>query len=276
MTLLDNISVRKASICELRPKLAVFGVALAITVSVLGCSKPAEQAVSTPSNGRSAADSIAEADKLYAQRADVMKVRQGLIALRQAAAEHATNYELAWRVAQYNYYLGSHTADETEQEKAFHDGTEAGKLAVKLNNDRPEGHFWLGANYGGNAEISTLAGLAEIEDIKREMEAVLKIDESFQQGSAYIALGQVYLKAPRILGGDVSKAIEYLEKGLKFGPNNAVLRLRLAEAYAEAKRTEDARRELKVLFESQPSPGYEPEHNDAVKEGRELEAKLKS
>ena len=248
----------------------VFGAGLS------GCSRPAEQAVSAPSSGRSAAESIAQADELYAQRADVMKVRQGLIALRQATAEHATNYELAWRVAKYNYYLGSHTADETEQEKAFHDGTEAGKLAVKLNNDRPEGHFWLGANYGGNAEISTLAGLAEIEDIKREMEAVLKIDESFQSGSAYMALGQVYLKAPRILGGDVSKAIEYLEKGLKFGPNNALLRLRLAEAYAEAKRIPDAQRELKVLFESQPSPGYEPEHNDAVKEGRELEAKLKS
>jgi hypothetical protein len=271
-----NIEDLKASTLEVPPKLAVFGFALALAVGLLGCSKAAEQAVSAPSNGRSAAESIAEADKLYAQRADVMKVRQGLIALRQAAAGHATNYELAWRVAQYNYYLGSHTSDETEQEKAFHDGIEAGKLAVKLNNDRPEGHFWLGANYGGNAEISTLAGLAEIEDIKREMEAVLKIDESFQSGSAYIALGQVYLKAPRILGGDVSKAIDYFEKGLKFGPNNALLRLRLAEAYAEAKRTEDARRELKVLFESQPSPGYEPEHNDAVKEGRELEAKLKS
>jgi tetratricopeptide (TPR) repeat protein len=108
------------------------------------------------------------------------------------------------------------------------------------------------------------------------MEAVLKIDESFQSGSAYMALGQVYLKAPRILGGDVGKAIDYLEKGLKFGPNNALLRLRLAEAYAEAKRIPDAHRELKALFESQPSPGYEPEYNDAVKEGRELEAKLKS
>ena len=91
-----------------------------------------------------------------------------------------------------------------------------------------------------------------------------------------MALGQVYLKAPRILGGDVGKAIEYLEKGLKFGPNNALLRLRLAEAYAEANRTPDAHRELKILFESQPSPGFEPEHNDAVRVGRELEAKLKS
>jgi tetratricopeptide (TPR) repeat protein len=276
MALLDNIACGKLSRGEILPKAAVLGAALVIVVGLSGCNKPVEEAVSAPSSGRSAAESIAQADELYGQRADVMKVRQGLIALRQAAAEHPTNYELAWRVAKYNYYLGGHTSDETEQEKAFHDGTEAGKLAVKLNNDRPEGHFWLGANYGGNAEISTLAGLAEIEDIKREMEAVLKIDESFQSGSAYMALGQVYLKAPRILGGDVSKAIEYLEKGLKFGPNNALLRLRLAQAYAEANRNEDARRELKVLFESQPSPGYEPEHSDAVKEGRELEAKLKS
>lgn len=273
---LDNINVHEPTKRETLRKPGVLGAVLVFTATLAGCSTPAEPAVSAPSGGRSAAESIVQADELYAQRADVMKVRQGLIALRQAATEHATNYELAWRVAKYNYYLGSHTSEETEQEKAFHDGIEAGKLAVKLNNDRPEGHFWLGANYGGNAEISTLAGLAEIEDIKREMEAVLKIDESFQSGSAYMALGQVYLKAPRILGGDVSKAIDYFQKGLKFGPNNALLRLRLAEAYAEAQRAEDARRELKILFESQPSAGYEPEHSDAVKEGRELEAKLKS
>ncbi|HEX5704526.1 MAG TPA: TRAP transporter TatT component family protein [Pyrinomonadaceae bacterium] len=276
MATLDNSTICDLSKRDILSKLAVLGASLVFAAGLSACSKSAEQAVSAPSSGRSPAETITQADELYAQRADVMKVRQGLIALRQATAEHATNYELAWRVAQYNYYLGSHTTDETEQEKAFHDGTEAGKLAVKLNNDRPEGHFWLGANYGGNAEISTLAGLAEIEDIKREMEAVLKIDESFQSGSAYMALGQVYLKAPRILGGDVSKAIEYLEKGLKFGPNNALLRLRLAEAYAEAKRIPDAQRELKTLFESQPSPGFEPEHSDAVREGRELEAKLKS
>ena len=276
MATLDNIKVRGRAKREILRKLGVLGPALVFAASLSGCSTPAEPAVSAPSSGRSAAESIVQADELYAQRADVMKVRQGLIALRQAATEHATNYELAWRLAKFNYYLGSHTSEETEEEKAFHDGIEAGKLAVKLNNDRPEGHFWLGANYGGNAEISTLAGLAEIEDIKREMEAVLKIDESFQSGSAYMALGQVYLKAPRILGGDVSKAIDYFQKGLKFGPNNALLRLRLAEAYAEAQRAEDARRELKILFDSQPSVGYEPEHSDAVKEGRELEAKLKS
>jgi tetratricopeptide (TPR) repeat protein len=220
-------------------------------------------------------DPKAQAEEFYSQRADLMKVRQGLIVLRQAATANPSDYEIAWRLAKFNYFLGKHTTDETEKERAFRDGVDAGAIAVKLDNNKPEGHFWLGANYGGNAEISTLASLTEIQDIKREMETVLKLDEGFESGSAYMALGQMYLKAPKIFGGDTQKAIEYFEKGLKVGPNNGLLYLRLAQAYAEDHRTADARQQLKILFEKGATPGYEPEYNDAVKEGRELEAKLK-
>lgn len=271
-----NSTRLKAWICENRLKGVVFGACGLLVLGVVGCEKTAGEPVAVVTSTRPSAETIAEADQLYAGRADLMKVRQGLIALRQASASNPTDFELAWRLSKFSYYLGSHSTEDTEKTKAFREGVEAGKHAVKLNAEKPEGHFWLGANYGGNAEISTLAGLAEIEDIKRAMETVLKIDEGFQSGSAYLALGQLYLKAPRLLGGDAGKAIDYLEKGLKFGPNNALLRLRLAEAYAEAKRMDDARRELKTLFDSTPSPGYEPEHSDALKEGRELETKLNS
>ena len=98
---------------------------------------------------RPAAEAIAEAEQLYAGRADLVKVRQGIVALRQAQAEDQANYELAWRLAKFNYYLGAHSPDSTERDKAFHDGIEAGKLAVKLQDGKPDGHFWLGANYGG-------------------------------------------------------------------------------------------------------------------------------
>jgi len=204
-----------------------------------------------------------------------MKVRQGLIVLRQASTANPSDYEIAWRLAKFNYFLGKHTTDDTERERAFRDGIDAGEIAVKLNGDKPEGHFWLGANYGGNAQISTLASLTDIEDIKREMEAVIKIDEGFEAGSAYMALGQVYMKAPKLLGGDVQKAIDYFQKGLKVGENNGLLYLRLAEAYAEEHRNEEARQQLKILFGKKATPGYEPEYNDAIKEGHELEEKLK-
>jgi len=220
-------------------------------------------------------ESIAEADRLYVERTDLMKVRQGIVSLRQAQADDQSNYDLAWRLAKFNYYLGAHSPESYEQEKAFHEGIEAGKLAVKLQDAKPEGHFWLGANYGGNAQISTLAGLSEIDDIEREMEAVLKIDEGFQSGSAYMVLGQMYLQAPRLLGGDVQKAIGYLEKGIRFGPDNALLRLRMAQAYAEDHRNDDARKQIDALMAMKPAPGYEPEYNEAVTEARKLQEKIK-
>ncbi len=255
--------------------MAICVYAATLVFGAIGCRKTSSEAVPPPVPPPAAADPKAQADDFYVQRADVMKVRQALIVLRQAYTANPSDYEIAWRLARANYYLGTHSTDDTETEKAFREGTEAGKTAVKLNDSRPEGHFWLGANYGGNAEISTLASLTDIEEIKREMEAVLKIDEGFEAGSAYMALGQVYLKAPKIFGGDVQKAIDYFQKGLKVGENNGLLHLRLAEAYAEEHRNEDAREQLKILFEKKATPGYEPEYNDAIKEGHELEEKLK-
>ena len=274
MRALDNIACPVMALAGIRRKTCVLLAVSSLVAVTIGCRKNAVEAPPPPSN-RSVADLITEADQLYAQRADVLKARQGLIVLRQALTTDPANYEVAWRMAKFNYYVGTHSSDVAQKEKAFHDGTEAGKLAVQSNENRAEGHFWLGANYGGNAEISTLAGLSDLEDIKREMETVLKLDEGYEGGSAYMALGQVYMKAPRIFGGDLSKAIEYLEKGIKVGPNNGLMRLRLAQAYAAAKRNDDARKQIDVLLGITPTPGYEPEYNDAVKEARELQEKIK-
>src|SRR5207245_5892164 len=117
-------------------------------------------------------------------------------------------------------------------------------------------HFWLGANYGGNAETSTLAGLAEIEDIRHEMETVIKLDEKYESGSAYMVLGQTYLQAPMLFGGDREKAVVYLEKGLRLGPGNALLRLHLAEAYRAVYRRAGARRQSDSCLVMIPSANY--------------------
>jgi tetratricopeptide (TPR) repeat protein len=146
---------------------------------------------------------------------------------------------------------------------------------VKLHAERPEGHFWLGANYGGSAERSTLAGLSSVEDIRSEMDTVIKIDEKFQNGSAYLGLGQLYLRAPRVLGGDTAKAIQYLQKGEQIAPENALIKLYLAEAYHMAGRDAESRKQIDVLLAMTPSPDYVPEHKDAVEQAKELQKKLK-
>ena len=217
---------------------------------------------------------IAEADELYRQRDDLAKVRLGVALLRQARISDYGSYEAAWKSAKFNYYLAAHTEDEREREAAFREGIDTGKIALQLQGDKPEGHFWLGANYGGSAEHSTLAGLANVEDIRREMEAVIKIDEGYQDGSAYLGLGQLYLQAPRIMGGDYLKAIQYLEKGLKFGATNAFLRLELAEAYHAANRDGDAKKQIAFIQSMTPNPDYLPEYKEAVERAKKLEEKI--
>lgn len=274
MRLLYNNDLKELFQRNLREKPAIFIIITAALLLSISCKKAATAAYD-PAAVRPAAEAIAEADKYYAERADLVKVRQGIVSLRQAQADDNANYDLAWRLAKFNYYLGAHSPNSTEQDKAFHEGIDAGKLAVKLQDAKPEGHFWLGANYGGTAQLSTLSGISQINDIKEQMEAVLKINDRFESGSAYMVLGQVYLQAPRLLGGDVEQAIGYLEKGMKVGPDNALLRLRLAQAYFAAHRNLDAQKQIDALKSMKSVPGYEPEYNEAVAEAQKLQEKIK-
>jgi tetratricopeptide (TPR) repeat protein len=274
MDMLDNIPCKWAFQPEMLKKTALLGLCSGLALIGISCGQ-ASPATYDHVAVRPAAEAIAEADRLYAERPDLAKVRQAIVSLRQAQGDDQANYDIAWRLAKYNYYVGAHSDNSTEKDKAFNDGLEAGKLAVKLQDGRPEGHFWLGANYGGRAQSSMMSGLSGTEDIKSEMEKVLKIDERFQSASAYMVLGQVYCQSPRMMGGDVPKAIEYLEKGAKLAPDNALMRVRLAEAYAAANRNGDAKKAIDELLAMKPVPGYEPEYNEAVAEAKKLQEKIK-
>ena len=225
-------------------------------------------------DAKMAADKLAEAEPLYEGREDMNKARLAVTALRQAHAADYSNYEAAWKLSRAAFYVADRTDNETERDNMFREGTDAGKAAAALQPNKPDGHFWLGANYGGNAAHSTLSNLSSFQDIKREMEAVLKLDESYQGYSAYIGLGRLYLGAPKVLGGDTSKAIEYLEKGLKLNPNNTVMRYYLAEAYEANNRDADAKKQIETIMSTTPDPKYIAEHKDVLAKARKLQEKI--
>jgi len=255
--------------------LMYFGVILFLAVGS-GCRNRPVQSSEEGASGpeKTTGERITEADDLYRQRKDLSNARRGIIALRQARTRDSGNYEVAWKLSRFEYYLGSHAKDDTEREAAFREGIEAGKTAVQLQDNKADGHFWLGANYGGSAEMSVLASLSSFQDIRTQMEKVIELDETYASGSAYLGLGQLYLKAPRVLGGDSKKAVEYLEKGLRFGSANALLHLRLAEAYHALGRDEDARQQIDFILKMKPDPDYVPEYEDAVAGAKELEKRI--
>jgi len=259
-----------------RERALIVWAAAIVMIASSSCRKaaPDSQAAVDQGDEQQAAASLAAAEPLYDQREELPKIRQAVALLRQARTADYGSYEAAWKLSRADYYLGEHTTDESEREDIFREGIDAGKVAIQLQPNKADGHFWLGANYGGSGAHSTLASLSTVEDIRKEMETVLKLDEGYNSGSAYLVLGQLYLQAPRVLGGDNAKAISYLEKGLKFGANNALLRLRLAEAYAATNRYDDARKQIAIILSMNPAPGYVPEHNDAVAKAKKLQEKI--
>src|ERR1044072_2920187 len=225
---------------------------------------------SPPADTASAATDVAIADQLYGQRGYLMQLRRGIVSLRQALTKDPGNFDAAWKLSKFNYYLATHTEDSNERDAAFKEGINAGKTAVQLQNEKPDGHFWLGANYGGAAEQSAIQGLATVNDIRNEMQTVLRLDQGYQNGSAYMVLGLVDLNAPGIIGGDPKKAVEEMEKGLRFGEANAFLHLHLAEAYKKVGRNHDARREIKKTPPMPPDPNYMPEYKEASAAAQKL------
>ena len=244
---------------------------LLVVLSGIGCGNDSTNVPSTGgSDAKAATDKIAEAEPFYEGREDITKARLAVTALRQAHAADYGNYEAAWKLARAAFYVGDRTDTETERDAMFREGTDAGKAAVQLQPNKPDGHFWLGANYGGSAAHSTLSNLSSFRDIKGEMETVLKLDEGYQGYSAYLGLGRLYLQAPKILGGDPAKAVEYLEKGVKLNPNNTLMRYELAAAYEALDRPGEAKKQIETLMSITPDPKYVAEHKQAVEHAKKL------
>lgn len=242
--------------------------ALVLCVFV-SCTRPAE-APPAPAPQAFVPELIAQAERLYAQRETLERAREAIAVMRRARFADNKNYEAAWKLSKFNYYLGERGADENMRLEAFREGIAAGEAATQIAANKPEGHFWLGANLGGRAKLQgPIYALSSVPDIRREMKTVIKLDEGYQGGSAHMALGQIELELGA-LGGDPQRAVEYLEKGLQFGEENSLLRLRLAEAYLAVKRPEDARRQLNALLKIAPSPEYAEEHKRAVEAARKI------
>lgn len=232
---------------------------------------PQPTAVEARPNDPSIKRLLAQADILYTQRADITRLRNAILLLQKARGVEPANYEVNWRLAKLGYYLAAHAADKTERDAALRQGIEAGEAAIRARPGEPGGHFWLGANLGESARSQgALKALTLVDDIRREMEAVIKSDEGYQNGSAYMVLGQVDMSLPGFLGGDKKRAVQQLERGLRYGEGNAFLRLRLAEAYLAVGRKEDARKQISAILAMKSDPDYMPEYEEAVREARRL------
>jgi tetratricopeptide (TPR) repeat protein len=239
--------------------------------ALAGCSK--DRAAAIPAQQvkpEAIQQALSESESLFKQREDLEKLRLAIKSLAAVRDPDNRNYQVEWTFAKYNYFLGKYSKSEEEGEKALEAGRDAGKIASRVDPQKPDGHFWYAANLGELAKRSPITvGLTSVDDIKASMSKVIELQPDYQGASAYDALAQVEL-ATKLKGGDASKAVEYLEKGLQLAPDNTNIRLHLGEAYLAVKRDTDARKQLDQLLAMKPDPEYMPEYRECVDKAKKL------
>jgi tetratricopeptide (TPR) repeat protein len=210
------------------------------------------------------------ADDLYADRANLASARRAADIWSAELARNPQQFDVAWKLARADYWLGGHVP-EGERRTFYENGIAAGQKAIALQPTRPEGHFWMAANMGAMAESFGLRqGLKYRKPIKAELETVLKIDPSFQQGSADRALGRWYFKVPRLFGGSREQAEAHLRASLKYNGRNTASHFFLAELYIDWGRPADARAELQNVLDAPIDPQWKPEDEEFKARAREL------
>lgn len=211
-----------------------------------------------------------EPDALYAHRDDIASAKRAADIWAARLQANGSDFESAWKLARARYWLGGH-APEKERKLLLEAGIAAGRQAVAIQPNRPEGHFWLAANMGALAESFGLRqGLKYRGDIRNELTTVLKLDAAFQQGSADRALGRWYYKVPGLFGGSKKKSEEHLRKSLTYNPNSIASRFFLAETLLDMDRKADAIAELQRIGELPPDPEWLPEDREFKQKAAKL------
>jgi hypothetical protein len=214
-------------------------------------------------------------DALYANRSDLASARQAAAIWEARLARNPRDFTSAARLARVSYWLGNHAPAE-ERKALLEKGITAGRTAVAIEPDRPDGHFWIAANMGALAESFGLRqGLKYRGEIRSELMTVLRLDPAFQDGSADRALGRWYFKVPGLFGGSNAKSEEHLRRSLTYQPDNTASLYFLAETLIALKRQADAREILRKLMASPGDPDWAPENREYKAKGQRLLDSLK-
>jgi len=203
---------------------------------------------------------LEQGDALFALRGESGKAEAALAKYREALAAGEDAFGAYWRMARAGYWIGDHTPDKAAKRRVFEMGIYHARKAVQLGPDRPEGHFWLGVNYGVYGEAKgVLKSLSLVKPIKECMRRTLELDPGHDLGGPDRVLGRVYYELPGFAGGSKKRSLEHLLKSLEHGPDVGLTYIYLADTYLALDQVDKAREALEHVLTMEPHPDLLPE-----------------
>ena len=142
--------------------------------------------------------------------------------------------KLFWRLGRVYFKLGTTFTSESEKVYFFSLCMAQTKKTIEINSQSANGYFYNGLCSGTLGQTQGIwSSLGIIEPFKKDMETAINLDPSIGEGGPHIALGNLYLKLPYVLGGDLERSIGHFQKAIQLGSEFGENYLGLAEAYIE-------------------------------------------
>ena len=144
--------------------------------------------------------------------------------------------KLYWRLGRIYFKLGNKLETESEKTHYFSLCMVQTKKTIEINSQSANGYFFKGLCNGTLGQVKGIwSSLETIKPFKEDMESSISIDPSVEEGGPHRALGNLYLKLPYILGGDLKLSIIHFQRAIQLGPKFGENYLGLAEAYIESR-----------------------------------------
>ncbi len=207
-------------------------------------------------NADALVDSAIELDaQRHLEAGNLDKSRDILLQVLEREPDHLqANNELS----KVYYHLGDRAETKDEKVKLYTKGTEYGQKAIRIDDKDKWAHFWYVVNLGRRSQTKgVFNSLAYVPTVKKEVNKVLSIDP--EHTGALDVKAMFYYELPGLLGGNVNRSIELLDKALALDSAYALLYVDMAKCYVKKKEYDKARQYLEKVIALE-NPTYEADY----------------
>ncbi len=175
-------------------------------------------------------------DKAESMLEDLLKSTTNATTLARIYAEKAQA-----QIIRYDY------VPKEERLAMAEKAVELSKKALEYDEENIQANLWAASSMGIHGmEMGLLSSLFYIKQMKKHLEKVLTINESYCNALAHQILGDLYRLAPPppISIGNKKKSLEHLIRARELAPECPRAKLRLAEIYISLRKYDLAKNEI--------------------------------
>ncbi len=170
--------------------------------------------------------------------------------LKSSLLKDPNSWELYWRLARAQFYMGNRSKSEKEQKSLYYLCKKNADQSLDFNPESAGGNYYKAICSGKLGQLDGIwSSLSMISGFRKQMERAVKLDPYFEYGGPHRALGKFFHDLPFVLGGDLKRSIEHLKLAVQLGPEYSDNYYYLSESLFDAEEYESAKPILSEYLE---------------------------